>query len=213
MSKVWFDITMSLDGYVAGPEPREEAPLGDGGEALHEWVFGLQSWKEAHGLGSGERGPDDDIVVESIERQGASIMGRGMFGGGPGPWGDDPWNGWWGDDPPFDVPVFVLTNHPREPLHLGKTSFTFVTDGIESALEQARAAAGDKDVHVAGGAAAGRQYLRAGLLDEVELHVVPMLLGGGVRLFEDVPADAAKLEIDRVVASPKVTHVRYRVVR
>jgi dihydrofolate reductase len=140
-------------------------------------------------------------------------MGRGMFGGGPGPWGDDPWNGWWGDDPPFDVPVFVLTNHPREPLHLGKTSFTFVTDGIESALEQARAAAGDKDVHVAGGAAAGRQYLRAGLLDEVELHVVPMLLGGGVRLFEDVPADAAKLEIDRVVASPKVTHVRYRVVR
>jgi dihydrofolate reductase len=213
MGKLWFDITVSLDGYVAGPDPREEAPLGDGGEQLHEWAFRLQTWKQAHGLGDGETGPDDEIVAESIARQGASIMGRGMFGGGPGPWGDDPWNGWWGDDPPFEVPVFVLTNHPREPLHLGTSTFTFVTDGIESALEQARAAAGDKDVHVAGGANVAQQYLRAGLLDEVELHIVPLLLGGGVRLFENVPADAARLEIDRVVASPTVTHARYRAVR
>jgi dihydrofolate reductase len=140
-------------------------------------------------------------------------MGRGMFGGGDGSWGEDPWNGWWGDEPPFEHPVFVLTHHPRETLQLGKTSFTFVTDGIESALEQARAAAGDDDVHVAGGASVAQQYLRAGLLDELELHVVPILLGGGVRLFDDVPADASGLEIDRVIASPAVTHIRYRVAR
>src|SRR4051794_725410 len=210
MSKVWFSISMSLDGYVAGPDPREEEPLGDGGEGLHEWAFATQAWREAHDHEGGEASPDGEIIAETIARQGASIMGRGMFGGGPGPWGDDPWQGWWGDDPPFDVPVFVLTHHEREPLHLGNTSFTFVTDGIESALEQARAAAGDKDVHVAGGAETGQQYLRAGLLDEVELHIVPILLGGGVRLFENVPANDGGLEIDRVVASPTVTHLRYR---
>src|SRR3954470_22214783 len=214
MSKVWFDITVSLDGYVAGPDPREEVPLGDGGEALHEWAISTKTWKDAHGVtGGGETSPDDDIIAETIARQGATIMGRGMFGGGPGPWPDTPWNGWGGDAPPFHHPVFVLTNPPREPLHLGDTSFTFVTDGIEAALEQARAAAGDKDGHVAGGANAGQQYLAAGLLDEVELHVVPILLGGGVRLFENVPADAQNLEIDRVVATPAVTHIRYRAKR
>ena len=213
MSKVYFDISVSLDGYVAGPDPREEAPLGDGGERLHEWAFATQSWREAHDREGGEMSADAEIIAESIARQGATIMGREMFGGGPGPWGDEPWQGWWGDDPPFNGPVFVLTHHAREPLRLGTTTFTFVTDGIESALEQARDAAGDKDVHVAGGAQAGQQYLAAGLLDEVELHVSPILLGGGVRLFENVPADAATLEIDRVVASPTVTHVRYRALR
>src|SRR3954471_5214863 len=216
MSKVWFDISVSLDGYVAGPDPREEEPLGDGGERLHEWVFRLKSWRDAHDIdGEGEAGPDDDIVAEVIARQGASIMGRGMFGGGPGPWGDDPWQGWWGEDPPFDVPVFVLTSHPRETLHLGNTSFTFVTDGIESALEQARAAAGDKDVHVAGGAQTAQQYLAAGLLDEVRLHVSPVLLGAGERLFEDGLEGAPRsLECTRVIAAPAgVTHLRYRVLR
>jgi dihydrofolate reductase len=211
MSKLWFDISISLDGYVAGPDPRPDAPLGDGGMGLHEWALKLRTWRDAHGEQGGETGPDDEIVAEAIARQGATIMGRGMFGG-DGPWGEDPWNGWWGDEPPFGHPVFVLTHHAREPLHLGKTSFTFVTDGIGSALEQARAAAGDEDVHVAGGANIAQQYLSAGLLDEVELHVVPILLGGGVRLFENVPADAADLEIDRVVASPAVTHVRYRTI-
>jgi dihydrofolate reductase len=210
MSKLCFDISMSLDGYVAGPDPREEVPLGDGGERLHEWVLGTRAWRAAHGYENGETGPDDEIVAESIGRWGATIMGRGMFGG-DGAWGDDPWNGWWGDDPPFRHPVFVLTNHEREPLPLGETTFTFVTDGIESALEQARDAAGDKEVHLAGGANVAQQYLAAGLLDEVELHVAPVLLGGGVRLFENVPAKEDDLEIDRVVASPTVTHVRYRV--
>src|SRR4051794_38586015 len=210
MSKVWFSISMSLDGYVAGPDPREEEPLGDGGEGLHEWAFATQAWREAHDREGGEANPDGEIIAETIARQGASIMGRGMFGGGPGPWGGHPREGWGGGDPPFNVPGFLPTNHPRETLHLGSTSFTFVTDGIESALEQARAAAGDRDVHIAGGAQAGQQYLAAGLLDEMELHVVPVLLGGGARLFENVPADAQNLEIDRVVASPAVTHIRYR---
>ena len=214
MSKLWFDISMSLDGYVAGPDPREEVPLGDGGEQLHEWVFGLRSWRAPHGLPGGETGPDDAIVTEAIDRSGATIMGRGMFGGGEGPWGDDPWMGWWGDTPPFHHPVFVLTSHAREPLQLSDTTFTFVTDGIESALDQARAAAGDKDVHVAGGASVAQQYLAAGLLDEVELHVAPILLGGGVRLFENVPARDGELKIDRVVAaSDAVTHLRYLVPR
>src|SRR3954468_8237707 len=213
MSKLRFNITMSLDGFVAGPNQSVENPLGVGGMALHEWAFPLAAFREAHGEEGGEVNESTPVMEGMSENVGAGIMGRGMFGGGPGPWGDEPWNGWWGDDPPFDVPVFVLTNHPREPLHLGDTSFTFVPDGSEPALEQPRAAAGDKDVHVAGGASAAQQYLRAGLLDEVELHVVPILLGGGVRLFEDVPADAAALEIDRVVASPQVTHIRYRVAR
>src|SRR3954470_16548488 len=213
MSKVWFDISMSLDGYVAGPDPREEAPLGDGGEALHEWVFGLQSWKEAHGLGCGERRPDDDIVAESIARQGASIMGRGMFGGGPGPWGDEPWNGWWGDDPPFHHPVFVLTHHAREPLELGDTTFHFVTDGIDSALEQAKDVAGDQDVAIGGGASVAQQYLAAGLIDEFEVSVVPLFLGGGARLFDNLGGARIELEQVRTIAAPGVTHLKYRVLR
>ena len=207
MSNVCFDISMSLDGYVAGPDPREDVPLGDGGEQLHDWVIATRTWRGSHGYAGGEAGPDDELVAESVARWGATIMGRGMFGGGPGPW--DGWNGWWGDEPPFHHPVFVLTNHERDPLQLGETTFTFVTDGIESALDQARAAAGGKDVHIGGGANVAQQYLAAGLLDELELHVVPVLLGGGRRLFENVPADATTLEIDRVAASPAVTHVRY----
>ena len=204
------DISVSLDGFVAGPNQNLEEPLGEGGEGLHEWIFGLKSWRERHGLEGGETGPDDDVMSESIDRKGATIMGRRMFSSGEGPWEDDPKaSGWWGDDPPFPHPVYVLTHHPRDPLQLGETTFNFVTDGIESALEQARAAAGAKDVHVAGGANVIQQYLKAGLLDELELHVVPVLLGGGVRLLDGVTG--VGLEPVRVVGSPAVTHLRYRI--
>jgi len=207
------EITMSLDGYVAGPDATLEEPLGKGGEQLHDWVVGLASWRERHGLEGGERNADDDVVLETIDVAGAVIMGRRMFSGGSGPWKDDPnADAWWGDDPPFHVPVFVLTHHPRETVtNANGTSFVFVTDGIESALEQARAAAGDRVVSISGGADVVQQYLRAGLLDEIELHVVPLLLGGGVRLFDGV--GDIKLEPTRVQSSPAVTHLWYRVLR
>jgi dihydrofolate reductase len=213
MTKLRLDISTSLDGFVAGPNRTVEQPLGDGGMQLHEWVFGLASWMESHGVeGEGATGPDDDLVKEQLAQPGAVIMGRRMFSGGEGAWEDDPMaEGWWGDTPPFQMPVFVLTHHARETLVLGDTSFVFVTDGIESAYEQARAAAGDKDVAVAGGANVVQQCLRAGLLDELQVHVAPVLLGRGVRLFDG--GEQAKLEIMRVVDSPTVTHIRYRVVR
>ena len=208
------NISVSLDGFVAGPNQTLEEPLGKGGEGLHEWVFRLKSWRDAHGMEGGETGPDDDVIAEAVERAGATIMGRRMFSSGAGPWEDDPKaNGWWGDEPPFHHPVFVLTHHPREPLELKGTTFTFVTDGIQAAVEQARAAAGAKDVHVAGGANVIQQYLGAGLLDELELHVVPLLLGGGVRLLDQVGDAPIGLELDRVAGSPHVTHLRYRVRR
>jgi dihydrofolate reductase len=215
MAKLKLDISMSLDGFVAGPDPTLEDPLGKGGEQLHEWILGLASWREAHGRTGGERNADDDLVRDGRESTGAVIMGRRMFSGGSGPWEDDQnANGWWGDEPPFGVPVFVLTHHDRETLPMkGGTSFTFVTDGIESALDQAREAAGDKDVLVAGGAEAAQQYLKAGLLDEIQLHIAPVLLGDGVRLFDNVGPGDARLEPTAVVESPKVTHVRYRVVK
>jgi dihydrofolate reductase len=215
MSKVKLDISMSLDGFVAGPDPTLEDPLGKGGEQLHEWIVGLASWREAHSRTGGERNADDDLVREGRESTGAVIMGRRMFSGGGGPWEDDPKaGGWWGDEPPFHAPVFVLTHHERETVPKeGGTSYIFVTDGIESALDQARAAAGEKDVLIAGGADVAQQYLKAALLDEIQLHVAPVLLGGGVRLFEGLGPDDAKLELGGVIESPAVTHVRYRVVR
>ena len=214
MGKVRFDISVSLDGYVAGPSASLEEPLGKGGEDLHEWVTAAAAWRQRHGLEGGEISRDSEVVQESLDTLGAVIMGRRMFSGGEGPWEDDPRaGGWWGDEPPFHVPVFVLTHHAREPLPLrGGTTFTFVTDGIESALEQARAAAGDRDVSIAGGADVVQQYLNAGLVDEFELHVVPQLLGGGVRLLEGVDPSVG-LELTRVVDSPSVTHLRYRVRR
>ena len=209
---VRFEISMSLDGYVAGPNPRPDEPLGDGGERLHAWAYGLASWRESHGRSGGESNIDDEIVAESIGKAGATLMGRGMFGGGPGPWGDEPWEGWWGDDPPFEMPVFVVTHHAREPLTKGATTFTFVTEGVPAALEQAQAAAGDEDVAVGGGASVAQQLLQAGLIDEIKLHVVPLLLGGGVRLF-DLGGVPVELEKTRAVDSPTVTHLWYRVVR
>jgi dihydrofolate reductase len=211
---LFLDISMSLDGYVAGPDPTLDEPLGRGGEQLHEWVLALRSWRERHGLEGGEENVDSEIVDETVARAGATVMGRRMFSGGAGPWENDPnADAWWGDDPPFHHPVFVLTHHarPAQPKQ-GGTTFTFVTEGIEAALDQAREAAGDKDVQVAGGAQVAQQYLRAGLLDEVHLHVAPVLLGGGVRLFDG--DTAGTLERTRVIESPSgVTHLRYRVVR
>ncbi|MDX6591241.1 MAG: hypothetical protein QOJ13_437 [Gaiellales bacterium] len=215
MSRLRFDISMSLDGYVAGPNASVDVPLGEGGEQLHEWIFGLASWRDPHGLEGGETGPDDAVIQESLEATGAVLMGRKMFSGGQGPWADDPnRDGWWGDDPPFRKPVFILTHHARETVtYANGTSFTFVTDGIESALEQAREAAAEKDVSIGGGADAAQQYLAAGLVDELELHVVPVLLGGGVRLFDRLGGSPPLLELTRVVDSPTVTHLRYGAIR
>ncbi len=211
MARLTCDLSMSLDGYVAGPNPTLEQPLGEGGERLHEWAFRLKSFRERHGLPGGESGPDDDIVNEWLDANGAVVMGRRMFSGGEGPWEDDPnADGWWGDDPPFHIPVFVLTHHPRDPVvKEGGTSFTFATDGIEAALEQAQAAAGEKDVQVGGGAELVQQYLNAGLLDELNIHLVPVLLGnGGVRLLDGL--EPAELELTRLIESDAVTHLRYR---
>ena len=209
MNSVTCNISMSLDGFVAGPNPSFDDPLGEGGEGLHEWAFGARSWREAHGREGGERGPDSDVIDEVTAGVGAHIMGRRMFGGGDGPW-DESWKGWWGDDPPFHTPVFVLTHHPREPLPMeGGTTFAFVTDGIESALEQAREAAGGKDVSLAGGAKAAQQYLAKGLVDQMEISLVPTLLGTGERLFEGLGDDLHGLQLVRTVAAPQVTHLRF----
>jgi dihydrofolate reductase len=212
MSKVRAHISVSLDGYVAGPNETNENPLGEGGEELHEWIIELKAWREPHGREGGEENVSTRIVEEANANVGAEIMGRGKFGpAGGGPWGDEPWQGWWGEDPPFHKPVFVLTHHEREPLTLSDTTFTFVSDGIESALAQAREAAGDEDVFLGGGADSINQYLAAGLVDEIELHVVPVLLGGGKRLFEGV--GDLKLEQLRAVEAPGVAHLKYRVVK
>src|SRR6266550_6738857 len=183
MSKLRFNITMSLDGYVAGPNQSKKEPLGVGGEALHDWAVELATWREAHGKKGGKVNASSAIMQEMLENVGAVIMGRSMFGGGPGPWPPD-WKGWWGGNPPYHVPVFVLTHHPREALPMaGGTTFHFVTDGIESALSQARQAAAGKDIQIGGGASAVQQFLAAGLVDEVNVSVVPQFLGGGERLF------------------------------
>jgi dihydrofolate reductase len=210
MGKVFVEVTTSLDGYVAGPNQTLEEPLGRGGEKLHEWLYGLAAFRERHGERGGEESADSALLEESWERTGAGVMGRRMFSGGSGPWETDPnANGWWGDNPPFRVPVFVLTNHPRETAVMeGGTTFTFVTDGFRAALEQARAAAGDKDVSIAGGANAIQQFLEAGLVDELQIHIAPLLLGDGVRLFEGPPIE---LKRTRVIDSPAATHLSFEI--
>ena len=211
MSRLRFRISVSLDGFVAGPDQSVDNPLGIGGEGLHDWVIRLAAWRAPHGLPGGEVNESSKVVEEEQAGIGATIMGRNMFGGHPGSWNpNDPWNGWWGEEPPFHHPVFVLTHHAREPLALkGGTTFTFVTDGIESALDQAREAAGGKDVMLGGGADVAQQYLRAGLVDEMEIHLVPVLLGGGERLFDGVGRDLHGLELVRTVATPDVVHLKF----
>jgi dihydrofolate reductase len=213
MSKVRAHISVSADGYVAGPNQSHEEPLGEGGESLHDWMLELRAWRESHGHEGGEETISTQIFEEERANVGAEIMGRGKFGPPEGgPWGDDQWRGWWGEDPPFHMPVFVLTHHEREPLTLTDTTFTFVTEGIESALEQAREAAGEKDVFLGGGAESINEFLKAGLVDEIQIHVSPILLGSGSRLFDGVGPDV-KLEQLRAVEAPGVTHLKYRVVK
>jgi dihydrofolate reductase len=214
MSKLRCHISISLDGFAAGPNQSQENPLGEGGTQLHDWVIRLAAWRESHGYDGGEVNESTRIVEESRENVGAGVMGRNMFGPpGGGPWGDEQWTGWWGDNPPFHYPVFVLTHHPRQPLEMeGGTTFHFVTDGVEPALEQAREAAGGKDVLLSGGAEVVNEYLAAGLLDELQLSVAPVLLGDGARLFEDLGDAKVQLEQVRVVEAPGVAHLGYRVV-
>jgi dihydrofolate reductase len=215
MSKLRCHISISLDGYVAGPDQSTDEPLGEGGERLHDWIVPLAAWRDAHGKQGGEENASARIVEESRANIGAAVMGRNMFGPvGGGAWEDDSWRGWWGEDPPYHYPVFVLTHHERAPLEMeGGTTFHFVTDGIESALAQAKQAAGGKDVMLWGGGDVIRQYLAAALLDELELHVVPMLLGGGSSPFYSLQGADVRLEQVRAVEAPGVAHLKYRVER
>jgi dihydrofolate reductase len=210
MGKVIVDISMSVDGFVAGPNATLENPLGEGGEDLHTWVVALEHWRKLHGLEGGESNVSNELVQESLANVGAYLMGRKMFSGGEGPWEDDPnAGGWWGDDLPFVAPVFVLTHHAREPMSKKGKTMTFVTEGLETALGRARETAGENDVVVAGGANVAQQVLAVGELDELHLHVAPVLLGGGTRLLDEGARRA--LELVRLVEAPGVTHLEYRV--
>lgn len=212
MSRLRLTITMSLDGYVAGPRQSEDNPLGEGAMALHEWFFPLKEFRETHGEQGGETNASSEVVEERWANIGATIMGRNMFGPIRGPWPDESWRGWWGEDPPYHHRVFVLTHHEREPLKMqGGTTFHFVTDGIESALAQAKDAAQGRDVWLAGGASVANQYLAAGLVDEIDVSIAPVVLGGGERLFEGLERGSLKLEQVRAVDAPRVTHIKYRV--
>jgi dihydrofolate reductase len=215
MSKLRCHIAISLDGCVAGPNQSEQNPLGEGGEQLHGWMVSLAAWRQAHGHQGGEVNESTSIVQEASDNVGAGVMGRNMFGPiGGGDWGDGQWKGWWGEDPPYHNDVFVLTHHPRDPLEMeGGTTFHFVTDGIELALERAKESADGQDVRLWGGAQVINQYLAAGLLDELELHVVPVLLGDGARLFQDLGAAEVQLEQVRAVQATGVAHLKYRMMR
>lgn len=211
MSRLCFRISMSLDGFVAGPEQSVQNPLGVGGMKLHEWVLPLRAWREKHALEGGEENESNALIEKQTANIGATIMGRHMFGGHPGPWdAKQPWTGWWGDTPPFQHPVFVVTHHERDPLEMkGGTTFYFVTDGIESALVQAREAAGGKDVSLGGGARAAQQYLAAGHVDQMDIHVVPVLLGSGERLFNDVGENLHGLHLVETIPTRDVIHLRF----
>lgn len=214
MGRVRCQISVSLDGYAAGPNQGEEHPLGEGGEGLYEWVIKLSSWRQSHGRegGEGAENPSNAVMAESTANLAAVVMGRNMFGPVRGPWGDSDWKGWWGDEPPFHAPVFVLTHHQREPLKMeGGTTFHFVTDGVESAIRQAKEAAGDGDVSVGGGAATIQQCIAAGLLDELLVHQVPILLGGGERLFDHLAPGVAGFELVGLVKGREAAHLTYRV--
>jgi len=211
MSKLRLTISMSLDGYVAGPNQSEENPIGEGGLAVHEWFFPLKEFKEMHGDAGGVVNESSPIVIERRENVGATIMGRNMFGPIRGSWGDESWRGWWGEDPPYHHPVFVLTHHARAPLEMdGGTTFHFVTDGIESALAHAKAAADGQDIWLAGGAETVNQYLAAGLVDEIDVSIAPVILGAGERLFAGLNPNSLKLEQTRAVQAPGVTHIKYK---
>ena len=201
-------FALSLDGYGAGPGQDADHPLGVGGRALHEWAFATRTFQKMFGGEGGDTGIDDDFAAAGFAHIGAWILGRNMFGPVRGPWIDEAWKGWWGDNPPYHVPVFVLTHHPRATITMaGGTSFHFVTGGIHAALERAVEAAGGKDVRLGGGVATIQQYLRAGLVDEMHLAIAPVLLGSGERLFAGLNAVELGYRCVRHVAMPSVTHV------
>jgi dihydrofolate reductase len=205
MSKVTIDVGMSLDGFIAGPNAGPQNALGDGGHRIHRWVYDLEAWRERQSLRGGQANRDDQVLREAYENVGAFVMGRRMF---------DEGEAGWPDPPPFRAPVFVLTNHGRDPwVRKGGTTFTFVTDGIQSALERTKEAAGEKDVRISGGADTLDQFLRAGFVAEMQIHLAPEILGGGVRLFEGVGAGGLNLEKIRVIDSPEVTHMAFLVVK
>jgi dihydrofolate reductase len=210
MTSTICNITVSIDGFVAGPHQSRDVPLGEGGESLHEWMFATAAWRSAIGEEGGETGVDSAITEEIRTGRGAGayIMGRNMFSPGRGPW-DPEWKGWWGDNPPYHGPVFVLTHHARDPIPMdGGTTFHFVTEGLESAMEQARAAAGDNDISITGGATTLNEYLAAGYVDELRLHVVPFTLGSGTRVFDGVPP--IEFSSTTVRHTPEVTHMTLR---
>jgi dihydrofolate reductase len=202
---------VSLDGFAAGPRQDLQNPLGVRGPELMEWFFHTDVWKTMHGLGEGEKGIDNDMALQGFDNIGAWILGRNMFGPVRGPWPDESWKGWWGDDPPYHVPAFVLTHHTRAPIPMkGGTTFHFVTDGIQSTLEQAKAAAGGKDVRVGGGVATIRQFLEARLIDELVLAVSPVLLGNGEALYAGLDLSALGYECVRSEPGERAMHVRLR---
>lgn len=205
MGNAAVDITMSLDGFIAGPEDSLEHPLGIGGDRLHQWVYSQQSWRTIHGEEGGETGQESDLIQESFSASGAVIMGKRMFELGIESWGDEP---------PFHMPVFVLTHTAAEPIRKsGGTTFSFVTDGIGRALKRAQEAAGEKDVSIAGGADTVQQYIQAGLIDQMQIHIAPVLIGEGRRLFDHLGRDHRELIPDRVISTPNATHIRYRFAR
>ncbi len=204
-------FAVSLDGYGAGPNQDLQNPLGVRGPELMEWFFATRAWRKMHGQDGGETGVDDELAEEAFQGIGAWILGRNMFGPVRGPWPDESWKGWWGDEPPYHTPVFVLTHHPRAPVRMkGGTEFRFVTDGIHAALEQAKGAASGRDVRLGGGVSTIRQYLRARLVDELHLALRPVLLGSGEHLWRDLDLHALGYECVRVVAGERATHVFLR---
>ncbi|HZO58808.1 MAG TPA: dihydrofolate reductase family protein [Solirubrobacterales bacterium] len=203
MGKVTFDLSMSLDGFITGPDDNPQQGLGEGGERLHEWIYDLESFHSLHGREGGEQNRDSEILQESFSDVRGVVIGRRMY---------DNAHEQWGENPPFPGRVHIVTHRGQDPIVKGQTTYNFVTGGIESALDEARADAAGKDVAIAGGADVVQQYLRAGLVDEFQVHVVPLFLGGGRRLFENL-GDAPQLETVRVVESPRVTHIKFRVLR
>jgi dihydrofolate reductase len=203
VSRTNLSMSISADGYVAGPDQSEENPLGIGGLQLHAWHIGPQQ----------DHPVNKQVVGEMLDDMGATIMGRNMFGPIRGAWGDSDWSGWWGDEPPYHCPVFVLTHYAHDPIELTGTTFDFVTDGIESAYARAREAAGNRPISIAGGASCARQAIAAGIVDEIDLQVSPIILGAGERLLDGFPAGSPRLELERVLEAPGVAHLRYRVVR
>lgn len=213
MGKIHYDVSMSLDGYVAGPDQSKDHPLGINGNLLHEWMTKLAVWRKDAGLEGGETNANTKVYLEKEFDNGALIMGRNMFGGGPGPWKEPLWNGWWGDNPPFHKPVFVLTHYQRPILEMeGNNSFTFVTEGITTALDLAKKSAGEKDIAIGGGTIA-KQFIAAGLIDDLSIHLIPVFLGAGVKLFDSESLASVKLEQKSIIDGPGVVHLKYKILK